>query len=179
MYIVLQIGFSAVFGVAQSPTKPTTKPTSKSAASTAATSAADDDDIYMKVRALRRSVQEVNAIIETERSVKAGGRQADEAVKAKAAKPADEAVKAKAAKPADAAGKAKAAKPADGAGKTKAAKPADGAGKAKAAKPADAAAGGAGQKGPSVEEPVERASNFRAILTRFNSIGQVAVRSLL
>ena len=32
--------------------------------------AANDDDIYMKVKALRQSVQEVNAIIETERSVK-------------------------------------------------------------------------------------------------------------
>jgi hypothetical protein len=32
--------------------------------------AGNDDDIYMKVKALRQSVQEVNAIIETERSVK-------------------------------------------------------------------------------------------------------------
>ena len=46
--------------------------TPKSTTTSLASTSNAGDDIYMKVKALRLSVQEVNAIIETERSVKSG-----------------------------------------------------------------------------------------------------------
>ena len=56
-----------VVGIVPAPTS-----TPKSTTTSLASTSNDGDDIYMKVKALRLSVQEVNAIIETERSVKSG-----------------------------------------------------------------------------------------------------------
>ena len=129
----------------------TTTTTSLTTAITKAptTSTSNDDDIYMKVRALRRSVQEVNAIIETEK-LDCSQQKFETANSQKESKN-------------------------DGkqSGSVKSKKVSTGSYQEESKVNSDRKQSSASCD-QSVDQSVDRSSNFRAILTRFNNIGQTA-----
>ena len=117
--------------------------------------AANDDDIYMKVKALRQSVQEVNAIIETERSVKSekssggGSKKVPAATNGRRHSSSTDSAQRQSTKTT---------------------------GSAKKGDVGDQQLTSSGNQRPDNEEQTsDRSSNFKAILTRFNNIGSSAV----